>query len=62
VLAAVLTKMEVTTKRHGERRESRLAREVPMMTWGGVRSGCLLALSGGRRGRLQVKIFPKILS
>jgi hypothetical protein len=54
--------MEVTTKRHGERRESRLAREVPMMTWGGVRSGCLLALSGGRRGRLQVKIFPKILS
>jgi hypothetical protein len=39
--------------------ESRLAREAPMVSWGGVRSGFLLALSGGRRGRLQARIFPR---
>jgi hypothetical protein len=33
-----------------ERRRLGLGREVLMMSWGSVRAGCLLALSGGRRG------------
>jgi hypothetical protein len=30
-----------------------------MMPWGSVRTGWSLALSGGRMGRLQEKIFPR---
>jgi hypothetical protein len=42
-----------------ERRRLGLGREVLMMSWGSVRAGCLLALSGGRRGRLQARISSR---